>query len=119
MSLFKMISVASLYVTDWERAKKFYNEVLEWPIAWADDGIGWIEYGGEKDTHIAINRWDGPEPLPGNGSTIIVLAVEDPHQVTAALRAKGVRCEDVIEIPGVVRYGTFYDPDGNKIQFAG
>ena len=34
------------------------------------------------------------------------------------LRAKGVRCDDAVEIPGMVIYASFYDPDGNRLQIA-
>jgi hypothetical protein len=36
----------------------------------------------------------------------------------AALRARSVRCDDAVVIPGRVAYGVFYDPDGNRVQFA-
>ncbi len=118
MSLFKNVNVVSFDVTDWERAKKFYSEVLEWPIAYADDQIGWIEWGKEGEAHVSINRWQGPGPVPVGGGTTLVLAVDNAAAVTEALRARGVRCDDAVNIPGVIMYGTFYDPDGNRIQFA-
>ena len=119
MSLFKNVNVVSVYVKDWQAAKKFYREVLEWPVAWSDDQVGWEEYGVEGATHVAINHWTEAEPLPGAGGTTCVLGVEDVRKTDAALRAKGVKCEDVVEIPGVVTYGTFYDPEGNRFQFVG
>jgi hypothetical protein len=30
-----------------------------------------------------------------------------------------VKCGDIVDIPGVVKYGTFFDPEGNRFQFAG
>ena len=119
MSLFKDVNLVYYNVTDWEQAKDFYREVLEWPVAFADDEGGWIEYGHENEPHLAINRWDGPGPVPPrNGGATAVLTVEDAYETTAALRAKGVKCEDVVEIPGVVILGGFYDPEGNRIRFA-
>lgn len=118
MSQFRQFAVMSFDVSDWERAKQFYAEVLEWPVAWADDAVGWIEYGYEGQTHIAINRTAAQAPIPNPGGGIPVLAVADAHKTTAALRARGVRCDEVVDIPGIVTYGTFYDPDGNRIQFA-
>lgn len=122
MSMFKNVNVVSYYVTDWERAKKFYAETLEWPVAWASDEFGWVEYGRDNETHIAINRWsehDGHGPMPAtNGGATMVLTVDDARKVTEALRKKGVKCDDVVDIPGVVTYGTLYDPEGNRIQFA-
>lgn len=119
MSLFKSVSVVSYYVEDWEKAKKFYQETLEWPVIFQGDEFGWIEYGFENTTHLAISRWDGPEAIPPKmGGGTAVLEVADAKKVTAGLRARGVKCDDVIEIPGTVCYGTFYDPEGNRIQFA-
>jgi predicted enzyme related to lactoylglutathione lyase len=119
MTMFKDINVVSLYVTDWEGAKKFYREVLEWPEIFGSDEFGWIEFGVEGQAHLAINRWDGPEaPPPRPGGCNVVFTVTDAQAVTAALRAKGVRCDDPVVIPGMVTYGNFYDPEGNRLQFA-
>jgi predicted enzyme related to lactoylglutathione lyase len=117
MSLFKDVNVVSIHVKDWEAAKKFYAKVLDWPVAWASDEMGWVEYGVDGATHISINRWDEDSPPPVNGP-IPVLSVDDAHATEAALRALGVKCDAVIDIPGVVSYGTLYDPEGNRIQFA-
>jgi catechol-2,3-dioxygenase len=117
MKQFKSISVVYVYVSDLERAKKFYNDTLGWPEVYTDDALGWVEWGEEGKTHLAINRWSEPGELPRAGP-IPVLVVEDPHKTTADLRARGVRCDDVVEIPNVISYGTFYDPDGNRLQFA-
>lgn len=118
MSLFKNVNVVYVYVKDWEAAKKFYRETLEWPVAYSDDQIGWEEYGVEDATHVAINKWDRSDPMPVAGGTV-VLTVDDPYQVDAELRRRGVRCDDIVAIPEVVTYGTFYDLEGNRFQFAG
>jgi predicted enzyme related to lactoylglutathione lyase len=118
MSIFKNVNVVSVHVRNWEEAKKFYRETLEWPVAWSGDEVGWEEYGVENATHVAINRWESLDALPVNGP-IPVLLVDDPYAVTETLRARGVKCEDVVNIPGVVTYGTFFDPEGNRWQFVG
>jgi predicted enzyme related to lactoylglutathione lyase len=119
MSLFKNVNVVSYYVTDWEKAKKFYQETLKWPVVFISDEVGWVEFGNENETHISISRWNGPEPVPSKlGGATAVFAVDDAIETTKALRAKGIRCDDAITIPGMVCYGTFYDPEGNRLQFA-
>lgn len=119
MSLFKSISVVSYHVKDWEAAKDFYRKILEWQVAYESEEMGWIEFGGEGETHIAISRWDSEEPMPPYiGGATAVLSVEDALAATEALRSRGVRCDDAVMIPGVVCFGTFYDPEGNRIQFA-
>jgi predicted enzyme related to lactoylglutathione lyase len=119
MTTFLNVNVVSYPVADWEGAKKFYTQILGWPVAFASEEMGWVEFGRDNETHLAISRWDGPDPRPPvNGGATAVLTVTDAKAVTADLRAKGVRCDDPMEIPGVVTYGTFYDPEGNRIQFA-
>ena len=119
MALFKNVNVVYYYVTDWEKAKAFYDKVMEgWPIPWSDDQIGWREYGRDNETHIAINKWDGPDKPPARGGATVTFTVDDALKTTEALRRMGVKCDDVESIPGVVTIGTFYDPEGNRIQFA-
>jgi predicted enzyme related to lactoylglutathione lyase len=119
MPLFKNVSVVEYHVKDWEGAKKFYSEILEWPVCWNDDNIGWVEYGRDNETHISISRWQEGQPEPGTGSqAIAVFTVDDAVKATEFLRARGVKCDDAVNIPGVVCFGTFYDPDGNTLQFA-
>jgi len=119
MTLFKNINVISYHVKDWNAARDFYKKVLEWPVAYENDEMGWMEFGAEGETHIAISRWDAEDDIPPYiGGATAVLAVEDAMATTEALRARAVRCEDAVTIPGVVCFGTFYDPEGNRIQFA-
>ncbi len=118
MSLFADVNVVQYFVADWEPAKKFYMDLLGWPVAYLDDPMGWMEFGEVGKTHLAINRWDKTRgPIPQNGA-IAVLSVADAGATLAALRARGVRCDDVSVIPGVIAVGAFYDPEGNCIQFA-
>jgi predicted enzyme related to lactoylglutathione lyase len=119
MSGFKNINVVYYYIKNWEQAKKFYTETVGWPQVFGSDEIGWIEFGKEGEIHLAISRWTDDSPVPtGLGGATVVLSVDNARETTAILRAKGVRCDDVFEISGMVTYGTFYDPEGNRIQFA-
>jgi len=118
MSHFKGVNVVSIYVKDWEASKKFYRDLLGWPIRWQDDKMGWEEYGWEGKADVSISRWDESEPIPPNlGRTTLVLTVEDAVKTLAELRARGIRCDDAVTIPGVVVVAALYDPEGNRIQF--
>lgn len=119
MKLFKNINVVSYNVTDWEAAKKFYGETLGLgEPAFLSDEFGWVEYGGENETHLALNKSDKPVPAPGGGATL-VFAVDDAYKAVEELRKRGVNCKDVEAVPEMVTYATFYDPDGNALQLAG
>jgi catechol-2,3-dioxygenase len=117
-TLFKNVNVISMHVIDFEAAKKWYNDILEWPVVFSSDEAGWHEYGRPNETHISLNRWDPTwGPVPQRGATP-VFAVDNAHDTIIALRARGVKCDDVVVIPGMVHYGTFYDPEGNSLQVA-
>ena len=115
MSLFKNVNVVSLEVTDWEAAKKFYRDLLGWPVVLSDDGMGWEEYGMADQAHVSISRTD--HAPSDQGGTTLVLTVDNATAAVAALRAKGIPCDDVVLIPGVVAISTLHDPFGNRIQF--
>ena len=113
------VNVVAYNVSDLERAKKFYGETLGLPVALALDQAGWIEYGRPNQAHLGINLWNGPDPMPSTtGGGHATLTCGDVRGTIARLRAKGVRCDEVQEIPGMVMLGNFYDPDGNLIQLA-
>ena len=55
----------------------------------------------------------------GSGGTTPVFGVTDIEAARAELEAKGVRfLGDTVELPGMVKLATFYDPDGNSYMFA-
>jgi len=63
-----------------------------------------MEFKSEGEAHIAISRWDAKDEIPPYiGGAAAVLAVEDAVAATKVLQARGVRCEDVVTISGVVR----------------
>ena len=103
---------------DWEAAKRFYGETLGFPVAMADEQMGWVEYGTELP-HLAIGKGDpSTPPSIGSGGAIAVLSCPDVRGTMAKLQARGVRCGTIDEIPGAVILGTFFDPEGNKLQLA-
>jgi catechol 2,3-dioxygenase-like lactoylglutathione lyase family enzyme len=116
----KQLQIISYPVSDWQASKKFYGETLGLPVALAMDEAGWIEYGDKAQTHLAIMRpMDGSPVPPHQGGAIAVFAVEDAYAAIKELRKRGVKCDDVIPVPGMVTFANFYDPDGYTLQVAG
>ncbi len=115
------LQVVSYIVTDWQRSKKFYAETLGLPVAaFITDEVGWMEFGDKDQTHLAIMLSPGGAPVkPGGGDGIAVFSVDDAYAAVAELRRRGVKCDDVVAIPEMVTFATFYDPDGNRLQVAG
>ncbi|ACP26698.1 hypothetical protein NGR_c29550 [Sinorhizobium fredii NGR234] len=115
-ALFRGINVVSISVTDLDRARAFYGEVLGFgPPLYDLPEAGWIEFssgaaGGNVSVTLAESSW-----TPSAGMTL-VLNVEDCHAAVDELRRRGVQCEDAQVFPGFVTFASFYDPFGNRLQ---
>lgn len=116
MKLLKGLNVVSLTVTDLARARDFYSNVLGLGQPWFDDeSLGWIEWGERgKNGNIAVTL-ARDDSRPGGGITP-VFNTDDCRVLLAELRRRGVRCEESVDVPGLLTYCTFYDPDGNRLQ---
>ncbi len=114
--MFKGINVVSISVTDLDRARRFYGETLGLGAPLYDlPEAGWIEFGsGRAHGNVSVTRAEeGWQPSTG---TTLVLNVDDCHAACAALRARGVRCDEPQVFPGFVTFASFYDPFGNRLQ---
>jgi len=101
-------------VSDLEKAKKFYSDVLG--LKKTFEMPGWAEFAAaEGAVSIGLNG----NPSNKKGSGIVVLKVADLDKARKELAGRGVEFEgEVEEVPGVVRIGTFRDPAGNRLQLA-
>jgi catechol 2,3-dioxygenase-like lactoylglutathione lyase family enzyme len=108
------LAIVSIPVTDQERAKRFYNEVLGFPITREADfraDAKWIELSipGTK-TNIALVTWF--ESMPPGSLRGIVLLTADLDGAFQTLQARGLKTSAIQSAPWG-NYLTFSDPDGN------
>jgi predicted enzyme related to lactoylglutathione lyase len=101
------------WVTDMDRAVAFYRDGLGLSVGsrhgdeWAELEAGPIRIGlhGARDGHAT----------PHGGTA--VFRVADLDLAKAALEERGVVFEEHLgEVPGIARYASFDDPDGNSMQ---
>ena len=119
-----MLGYTTIGVTDMERAKSFYSELLKDLGASVQFDGGRIAFIGKsmKDPLIAVCiPYDEEAPDPGNGNMLAITA-ESKEQVTTLYNKAlelGATCEGEPgqRIPDVF-YGAYVrDPDGNKMTF--
>lgn len=108
------LAIFSIPVKDQERSKRFYNEVLGFPVAREADfrpGARWIELSipGTK-THIALVTWF--ENMPPGCVRGIVLVTDNIERAFQTLQTRGLETSAVQSAPWG-KYLTFSDPDGN------
>lgn len=110
------IQLFSLPVTDQDRARDFYVNVLGFELV-ADTAMGpdmrWVQVrpkGGQ--TSVTLVTWFGT--MPAGSAKGTVLETDDLDAEAAAIQTRGVQVSEVQEAPWG-RFVTFDDPDGNGI----
>ncbi len=115
------LGVVSLPVSDQERARDFYVDVLGFELLRQNamgPGSQWIQVvpkGGQ--TSITLVTWF--DSMPAGSLQGLVLHTDDLDAEVAALIGKGV------DVPGGVqdaewgRFAVFSDPDGNRLVLRG
>jgi len=106
------IAFTSIPVTDIQRARAFYENVLGLTYTRDSAGGKWIEYDIGAGT-LGIGSYPGWDPSPQG--QCVGLEVDDLDAEMSRLKAKGATIHmDITDTP-VCRFAMICDPDGNKI----
>jgi catechol 2,3-dioxygenase-like lactoylglutathione lyase family enzyme len=111
-----------VFVTDWERALRFYTETLGIPTTFRSDDMGWAQLD-TGEGQLAIER-AAPDDDEANGLVGrflgVSLSVDDIHAVHRELSAAGVHfhCAPVDQAWGGI-LAHFEDPDRNVLTLLG
>ena len=96
------------HVSDIERAKAFYRDVLGIQAPVTQEGGPWIEFGTDPVAFALLQMGKPPQ-------TSIALAVDDVHAAVEELRQKGVTIVmEPVDSPDC-HMAAILDPDGNVI----
>jgi predicted enzyme related to lactoylglutathione lyase len=110
------IQIISIPVSDQDRARDFYLDVLGWELV-ADNDAGekrWVEVAPRHgQTSFALVTWF-PEMKPGSMQGI-VLATTDIEKAYTVLVERGIEFHGPIEDGPFSRITSFSDPDGNGL----
>jgi catechol 2,3-dioxygenase-like lactoylglutathione lyase family enzyme len=110
----KSIEILSVPVSDQERAKKFYNEQLGFPVI-VDNALGngqrWVQLGLPGDgVTITLVNWF-PQ-MPAGCLQGMVILTDDVAGDVETLRSRGVDIPKIDQTPWG-QFANFKDPDGN------
>jgi predicted enzyme related to lactoylglutathione lyase len=116
------LSAVRIFVTDWERAIRFYSETLEMAVAFRSDEMGWAQMA-TGEAQLALERVD---PNDEEGKSLVgrfvgaSLQVPDIFATCATLAERGVEFAAPPEEQlwgGVLAH--LRDPDGNILTLLG
>lgn len=110
------LAIVSVSVSDQERAKRFYTEVLGFVLGRDSpfrDNARWIEVKPASDSAVTLTlvTWF-PSMRPGSLRGLVLLA-DDFDATYATLLNRGLSSASAIQSAPWGRYATFSDPDGN------
>ena len=106
----------SLGVTDLARSIEWYRTVLGFAHLYTAEDIAWCELKTAVDrVNVGLSE---RQEAGGTGGATLTFGVTDLDAAKSDLDRMGVRQDgDIIEIPGLVRLLTFFDPDDNALMF--
>ena len=119
------ISLVTLGVADYERAKSFY-EALGWTVTWEAEETAFLQANGVvlvlwSRAKLAADMGIGDEPAGWSGIALAhnVGSREEVHEVIEVARSKGA---EITREPAETFYGgyagVFRDPDGHVWEVA-
>jgi len=116
------LNIVRVFVTDWERALRFYTETLEIPTTFRSDDMGWAQLDtGQGQLALERVAADDEEGQSMVGRFLgVSLEVDDIRELHRELERRDVffRCPPVDQAWG----GTLAhleDPDGNVLTLIG
>jgi predicted enzyme related to lactoylglutathione lyase len=105
----------SLDVSDLERSKRWYQDVLGFRFLYEMPEIAWCELETPtKGVNIGLSK---VEEVKTGGGLVPTFAVTDIEITRAKLEAQHVRFDGpTTTMPGEVMLATFFDPDGHPFM---
>ncbi|MDE0444809.1 MAG: VOC family protein [Gammaproteobacteria bacterium] len=105
-------------VKDLDASIAWFKDILGFEEEFKVAEAGWAEVSSPVEgVSIGLDQTDAD--MEGSGGSVPVFGVVDIDAARAELEAKGVEfAGDTVELPGMVKLATFFDPDGNRYMFA-
>ena len=110
--MIREVAFVAVAVTDFKRARKFYEETLGLSRDSETASESWAEYSIGV---VTLGVGAHPAFQPSREGTSVAFEVDDIDQTIAQLKERGVTFDmDKIETP-VCWMAVFRDPDGNRL----
>ncbi|MCB9894910.1 MAG: VOC family protein [Planctomycetes bacterium] len=99
-----------IYVSDFERSKKFYGETLGWKIGTHEKDVAGFAFGSG---YLIVHRDNRPEgERKYGGGMWLGVKVDDVQAAHAELKERGVKVGEILKQPWQEHQFYFDDPDG-------
>lgn len=106
----------SIQVENLQKSLDWYQSVLGFKLLYHIEDMGWCELASEiNGVNIGLSQVEKPARASG---TKLTFGVKNIDAARKLLESKKVRFDGpTVEIPGMVKLATFFDPTGNALMF--
>jgi predicted enzyme related to lactoylglutathione lyase len=104
----------SIQVSDISKSIQWYQDVAGFKLMYHLEDMGWCELStGVNNVNVGLSQVEKPKV----GGPVPTFGVNDIDHARKLLEDKGVRFDgETMEIPGMVKLATWFDPDGNAFM---
>ncbi len=105
----------ALSAVNLDKAIAWYTDVLGFEVIYKLDEMGWCELSTPV-TNVTVGL-SQVESVEGKGGATLTFGVDDIDTARKQLEARDVKFDgDTSTIPDMVKFATFFDPDGNTLM---
>ncbi len=104
----------SIQVSDIDKSIEWYQNVAGFKLLYHLKEMGWCELSSPVDkVYVGLSQVEKPKV----GGPVPTFGVKDIDHARKLLEGKGVKFDgETMEIPGMVKLATWFDPDGNAFM---
>lgn len=114
-NLLQGIDTVIVRVTDIERSKKWYTDILGFGITWDEPKMKLVVLNTSSNVSLTLWQTDETISINKNTASYPIFRTPDASALRINLEEKGVSTESIVT-DNYVTYFFFYDPDGNILE---
>lgn len=114
----KPLGIHMVWVTvkDFNKAKDFFGKTLGMTLSQDSPEHSWAEFSTPEGARLGVSRESDNCPIKPGDNAVMCITVENAVAEKQELEAKGVRCWDIIEVPGHAKMFFIQDESNNYYQ---
>ena len=114
-NLLQGIDTVIVRVTDIERSKKWYTDILGFGITWDEPKMKLVVLNTSSNVSLTLWQTDETISINKNTASYPIFRTPDASALRINLEEKGVSTESIVT-DDYVTYFFFYDPDGYILE---
>ncbi len=114
----KEMGLVWIVVKGFNKALKYYTEVVGLQLKEVNEEWGWAELvGSDGGMRLGIGKCDAQSPIQPGMNAVATFTIDNIEESRIKMLSQGAEClGEIQEVPGHVKMQTVRDQDGNIFQ---